>query len=215
MLGIGKYVFNKTSKLRIVNGLFICYFYIVKSDYILNSEDSLTQLITSKNIYDWTNLLNYVRALPYGRNKNREDLSLVWKEQKGTCSSKHAFLKYVADLNTIPNIELILGLYKMNQDNTPKIGNVLVEQRLAYIPEAHCYLKIDGHRLDFTSEHSDFSKIKNDIILETSILPSQVSAYKVGFHKAYLKGWIKSENIPFSFDEIWKLREQCIENLSL
>ena len=38
-------------------------------------------------------LIVKVKNLPYGRNANRYDFSLVLSENKGTCSSKHAFLK--------------------------------------------------------------------------------------------------------------------------
>lgn len=207
-------IFNKTSILSIVNGLFIYYFYKMKNNYRLQSTDSLTKLITQNQITNWKDLVLKVKLLPYGRNANRTDLALVWKEKKGTCSSKHAFLKHVADLSRIPNIELILGMYKMHQSNTPKIGNVLSKHKLDYIPEAHCYLKIEGKSFDFTSKYSDFKTIKNDILLEKMITPQQVSKYKVAFHKAYVKEWITTHKIPFSFETIWNIRETCIANLS-
>ena len=49
----------------------------------------------------------------------------------------------LTDLNNIPNIKLILGMYKMRTTNTPKIGTTLSEHQLDYMPEAHCYLKIN------------------------------------------------------------------------
>lgn len=211
---IEKCFFSKTSILSIVNGLFICYFYKMNNNYRLQSTDDLTKLIKQNQITNWKDLTLKIKHLPYGRNANRTDLALVWKEQKGTCSSKHAFLKHVADLNKTPNIELTLGMYKMNQSNTPKIGNVLSKHKLDYIPEAHCYLKIEGKPLDFTSKHSDFKTIENDILLEKIITPQQVSEFKVAFHKAYIKEWITTNNIPYSFETIWDIREQCITNLS-
>ena len=187
----------------------------MKKDYELNSKDGITELIKHKKILTWNELTNYIKTLPYGRNANREDFELVIKEGKGSCSSKHAFLKQIADLNKIPNIKLILGIYKMNSKNTPKIGNALNKTTINYIPEAHCYLKIENERLDFTSSTSNFFKIKDDILSEKEIAPEQVSEFKVDFHKAYLKDWINNDdNIPYSFEEIWQIREQCIANLS-
>lgn len=184
-------------------------------NYKLHSNDSLSLLIKHDNIENWQDLTTRIKALPYGRNENRKDFSLVWTEQKGTCSSKHAFLKYVANLNAIPNVKLILGMYKMNHLNTPKIGDVLTKQSLDYIPEAHCYLKTNGEFVDYTSSSSDFNRIKNDILLEKEIEPHQVAEFKVDFHKAYLRNWIKTNDIIFSFDDIWKIRELCIANLTL
>ena len=116
------------------------------SDYQLTAKDKITFAIRQKGITSWNALCRYVQLLPYGRNYIRHNLLLVIEEQKGTCSSKHALLKHVADVNNIPNVQLIMGIYKMNEINTPKIGNTLVNNKLNYIPEAHCYLKIDDKK---------------------------------------------------------------------
>lgn len=87
----------------------------------LNSNKTLTYLAKSKGLHTWNELLYHVRQLPYGRNKSRTDFSLVISEAKGTCSSKHAFLKSIADENEFP-VKLILCLYKMSEKNTPGIG---------------------------------------------------------------------------------------------
>ena len=44
-----------------------------------NSTDNLTALIKEKEIKNWSDLIEYTRNLPYGRNLNREDFSLVIK----------------------------------------------------------------------------------------------------------------------------------------
>ena len=82
-----------------------------------NSTDNLTILIKDKGINNWSELIEFTRRLPYGRNLNRKDFSLVIKENKGTCSSKHSFLKKVADLNIFDNVKLIIGMYRMNNLN--------------------------------------------------------------------------------------------------
>ncbi len=158
-------------------------------------------------------LLEKVRHIPYGRNSNRTDFSLVITENKGTCSSKHAFLKDFADKNNIANIDLVIGIYKMNEQNT-NVGTILSENKIDYIPEAHCYLKINGEVIDVTNPNSDFNKIKNDILEEIIIEPNQVTDFKVNYHKAFIQNWIIENKINYSFEEIWIIREQCIENLS-
>jgi len=152
--------------------------------------------------------------LPYGRNSSRTDLSLVISEHKGSCSSKHAFLKKIADLNNLPNIKLILGLYKMNEKNTPGIGSVLTKHNINFIPEAHCYLQINNLKIDITTSNSDFKKLENDILKEIEIKPEQVNTFKVKYHQDFLKKWILKNNINYNFDELWNIRETCINNLS-
>lgn len=181
---------------------------------ILTSKDKITSLITSRGIHTWSALIEFVKVLPYGRNSNRKDLELVIIEEKGSCSSKHALLKKVADLNNIPNVKLILGMYKMDQKNTRGIGMVLDNNSINFIPEAHCYLKIGSVRKDVTFSTSNFEKVENDIISELEIEPEQVTDFKVNYHKAFLKNWIIENSIQKSFDEIWAIREQCIYNLT-
>lgn len=178
-----------------------------------NSADDLTNLVNEKDIATWNGLIEYTNNLPYGRNSNREDFSLVLKENKGTCSSKHAFLKKIADLNGFNNVQLILGMYKMNHLNTPKISNTILNKGLEYIPEAHCYLRLNNQRIDITSTNSDIDNLVNDIIEEIEIEPEQVGNFKVAYHKNFLKNWILQENIQMSFDEVWTIREICIKKL--
>ncbi|MBO6606683.1 MAG: hypothetical protein JJ905_09560 [Psychroserpens sp.] len=156
----------------------------------------------------------FIQNLPYGRNTNRTNFELVITERRGTCSSKHALLKRVADLNRIPNIELVIGIYKMTELNTPKIGSELSKNALEYIPEAHCYLIIEGKRTDLTSGRANIERIASDIIIEIRIEPDQVSEYKVDYHKAFIRNWLIESNSKLNFDQIWSIREQCIANLT-
>ena len=159
-------------------------------------------------------LINKVKNIPYGRNTNRYDFSLVLSENKGTCSSKHALLKDFADKNEIENVKLFIGIFKMDEVNTPKLGDLLSKNNIKYIPEAHCYLKINQIPVDATTSDSFYDKIKQDIMEEIEILPNQVSDFKVAYHKAFLKKWIKETNQNNTFEEIWRIREECISKLS-
>ncbi len=173
----------------------------------------LSILVRKSNILFWEDIVTHIQHLPYGRNANRYDLSLAFKEQKGTCSSKHAFLAELANENNIDSIQLVLGMYQMNSENT-NIGNTIANSGLDYIPEAHCYLKIDQKRLDITSSNSSFEKIQNVLLKEIEIRPKDVAEYKVAYHKKFLKKWLHTENIPLTFDDVWNIREQCIAFLS-
>ncbi|PWA09013.1 hypothetical protein DB891_10175 [Flavobacterium laiguense] len=163
---------------------------------------------------NWDDVLLHVKNIPYGRNSNREDLSLVLKENKGSCSSKHAFLKEIASQNNIPNVQLIIGIYKMKESNT-KIGTILSENTIYYIPEAHCYLNINGERLDYTTGSSNFEKIKNDLLEEIEIEPYQVGEFKIKYHQDFIKKWLSDSNATITFDQLWAVREQCIAYLSI
>ena len=89
----------------------------------------------------------------------------------------------------------------------------MIDANLDFMPEAHCYLKYENQRYDFTNPTSDISKIEKDIILEKEITPQQVAEFKVEFHQSFLKKWLNENEERYTFEEIWKIREACIKAL--
>ena len=176
-------------------------------------DDELTQEIVESGLVSWDDLVRSVRRFHYGRNANREDVMLVWRERKGTCSSKHAFLKHVASLNDWNQVQLFMGIYKMNGTNTPGVEEVLAEHGIEFIPEAHCYLKVNGEPLDCTSVNADFERIRPDLLEEQEIQPHQVAEYKVNEHRKFLQKWLSESTLSISFEELWAIREKCIKAL--
>jgi len=174
----------------------------------------LSKLAAEKEITTLAKCMQVLRKMPYGRNADRSDLGLVLTENKGTCSSKHALVKAIAIEQDISTVQLILCIYKMNVNNTPGIGNHIDNAGLPYIPEAHCYLRIEDVRVDLTNANSSVDNIANDILHEELILPPQVSEYKVETHHQFIKEWIISKNIASDFDSVWRIREKCISSLS-
>ncbi|MEJ6583089.1 MAG: hypothetical protein QNL61_02970 [Crocinitomicaceae bacterium] len=182
---------------------------------MLNSPDDLTADLLESGVVSWDDIVRSVQCFHYDRNSDRNDLNLVWYERKGSCSSKHAFLKHVADLNNLPDIELVLAFYKMNAKNTPVLGEVLEKNNLTEIPEAYCYLKVNGVELDVTTVHSDFKQYKKDIISTKSIEPKDVISNKIEWHKLYLEEWRKEKHPELDFDTLWSIREACIAQLGV
>ena len=172
-----------------------------------------SQLAHSLGLSSWRSVIDHVRHLPYGRTPDKLDFASVLTLGRGTCSTKHALLKVIADENKI-EAHLTLCIYKMNHVNTPGIGSLIVDAGIPYVPEAHCYLKVDEEAIDATLPHADLASKIKDIIDEEIINPSQISNYKVDYHKAYLRQWRKEKKLTMSFDELWELREACIAKLT-
>jgi hypothetical protein len=181
--------------------------------FFLKNDDELTTQIIESGIVTWNDLVRSVQNFHYERNSNRFDLDLVWKERKGTCSSKHAFLKHISELNNIPNVKLILAFYKMDGQNTPGIGKVLEEHSLEFIPEAHCYLSINNEILDITKVNSDFASYSNAILGTREINPVDVIENKITWHRQFLQTWLEESNLQMTLDELWFIREKCIHAL--
>ena len=163
------------------------------------------------DLRDYRAAARFINELPYGRNADRTDFSLVLRERRGTCSTKHALLAALAIEQKLP-VSLTLGIYEMNERNTPGVGEVLERNGLSSIPEAHCYLMFKGERIDVTRNLADPGEPIAQLVHEEMIAPAQIGQYKLDFHQNYLRAW--SSRVGRPFDEVWKIREDCIAALS-
>ena len=184
-------------------------------DFNIVANDLISNEFRRMGITKFQEAATFIQYLKYGRNVDKENLATIFSDKCGTCSTKHAVLKTLAGENAFLHIGLRLGIFKMNAENTPKIAKTLEEARLKYIPEAHNFLRYNGHILDYTSTTSDAGSFEKDLLEETAISPEQIGTFKVNYHKRYLQKWLASEpSVKYSVNEIWSIREQCIKALS-
>ena len=100
----------------------------------------------------------------------------------------------------------------MSEDNTPGVGVVLGAARLDSIPEAHCYLKVDGSRFDFTGLPVGLKSPFESLLSETVVLPIQLVEDKKRLHMEILQAWADGHDL--SIDDAWIIREACIAALA-
>jgi hypothetical protein len=156
----------------------------------------------------------HLHELPYGRNADRADYRLVLAEGRGTCSTKHALLAAVAREQSLP-VALAIGIYEMTEANTPGVGRVLSAHGLAGLPEAHCYLVYQGHRVDVTRSGVIPEAPIQRFDVEWTIEPSQIGEHKVKLHREHLRRWVEARpDLGLSLDELWRIREECIRALA-
>lgn len=182
-------------------------------DFDLTAKTMLCSKLKNIGINTMLESVKYISNLPYGRTSNRNDLTLIIDEQKGTCSSKHAALKQLDLDHGFDNFELVIGLYKMNAKNTKGIEPVLRQNKLDWIPEAHCYLRKDDERMDITFSNNGQFHLSSFILEEEAINPDQIGVYKVEKHRAFLRKWNNENKTGYSFEQLWSIREACIKAL--
>jgi len=185
-------------------------------NFKLHTNPSLSSKLLGLQLSDFHEVTQYVEALPYGRNSNKEDLNLVLSEQKGTCSTKHAFIVQTAFENEQPDIQLALGFYKMSARTNPEVKEVLAAYNLDHIPEAHNYILYKDERYDFTGIQNGTESPLDSIMSEMIILPNQIVNFKEHFHRFFIINWIKENDLALKFttDKIWEIREECIQEIS-
>ncbi len=168
-----------------------------------------------RGLADYRSAGAYLQRLPYGRNIDRANARLVLSEGRGTCSTKHALLAELAYEQQLP-LALTLGIYAMDERNTPGVGRVLDLYGLPFIPEAHCYLTYQGERIDITRSGVEPAEPITQFLAEETIAPEQIGDYKVQWHQRFLREWVvRAAGVGRrSFEEIWAIREACIAALN-
>ena len=181
---------------------------------ILGMNGMISRSFINLAISNFAEACKWVEKLDYRRNNNKNNELVVFDELCGTCSTKHALLKRLADENGESSLRLVLGIFTMNSKNTPAIKGLLSNYDLKYIPEAHNYLRNHNQILDFTGIGVNVNEFELDLLEEIEITPEQINDFKVQYHKDYLSRWIEINKIPYTLDELWEIREQCIEAIA-
>ena len=178
--------------------------------FVLDAGRPLGRKFAALGLGGYREAARYVRSLPYGRNSDRADWRLVLAEGRGTCSTKHALLAELARENG-RRVSLVLGVYEMDESNTPGVRAVLEKHDLPSVPEAHCYLAHRGTRVDVTREAGAAEPIAGLLHAE-EIEPDQIGAYKVEVHRGFVGRWAEERGLDP--ERVWRVREECIAALA-
>lgn len=161
---------------------------------------------------DFYQAINHIHQFPYGRTSDRANYHLVLKEQRGTCSTKHALIAELARSLSIP-LNLRLGLILLDEENTPKIAPILKKYQLTELPETHTYLVYQGSRLDITFPNGTNYQMNYPLLKEVFISPQETGDFKITWHEDAIREWLTSQTLNYDLAEIWKIRELCISVL--
>jgi hypothetical protein len=175
-------------------------------------DSSLCDDVRSRGFESFEQLAEHVRQLPYGRTANADEPLAVLGQERGTCSAKHQLLAAVAQDCGHSEVQLTLGIYEMSEENTPGVGAVLNAVSLTSIPEAHCYLSIEGERFDFTGLPAGSSSPFAVLLAEHTVSPKNLLQLKVELHKKAIAVWASERGI--SKEAAWVTREACIAALA-
>jgi hypothetical protein len=156
----------------------------------------------------------HLLRVPYGRISDRRRFWLVLDEGRGTCTTKHALLATLAAEQDI-DVQLVLAIYEMSERNTPGVGAVLHRHGLERIPEAHCFLRYRGERVDITGVPAGAEPV-GGFLHEETITVEQIGAYKIERHRRFLAECLarRPEGTPLGLEEAWAIREACIAALA-
>lgn len=158
---------------------------------------------------------DYVHQLPYGYNSDRDDLMILFKENMGTCTTKHAVVATLAIELNLP-VTKHIGIYAMTETIVTNTDDILNRFNLPYIPMVHCFLQHQAHRVDLTEGNRNGKKCAIDDFLFTKPVAPDISAkqeyllYRQALEQDILK---RDELRAVQMKQILQAREQGLELL--
>jgi len=137
--------------------------------------DIVSDRFLSLGINRFIDACRYVHTLPYAYNSSRDDLLILFKENKGTCTTKHAVIATLANELNLP-VEKNVGIYAMTEYIVTGTNEILAKYNLPYVPMIHCYLVYGEYRVDLSEGNNNGKNRSIEDFLYTEEVEPNISA---------------------------------------
>ena len=143
-------------------------------DQAIKGHGPICQAFGALGISTFHQACRHVHQMPYGYNSDRDDLMILFKEQKGTCTTKHAVIATLAQELDLPVVKRV-GIYVMTDSLVTGAGAILEKYDLPYVPMLHCFLEYGDVRVDLTEGNRNGKNGPIDELLFTEQVVPNVS----------------------------------------
>lgn len=186
--------------------------YTVFPNKAIEEAGLISQTFLRLGIKDFQSACRYVHELPYGYNSNRDDLMILFKENMGSCTTKHAV---IATLAFEMNLEIVkhIGIYAMTEDIVTGTKKILDAYELPYVPMVHCFLGFQGNYVDLSEGNRNGKNGPIDNFLFIRAVTANISAKKeyLLYRKALKENILPREEMnAVSLKIVLKAREDGI-----
>jgi hypothetical protein len=106
------------------------------------------------NISSFKEAAIYVHNMEYRYNSNKDDRMILFKDNCGTCTTKHAVIATLAEELDIPLYKYVC-VYKLTEEITTGVNEILKKYEIPYVPLAHCFLVYDKYSFDLTEGNNN------------------------------------------------------------
>ena len=118
-------------------------------DAEIEDKGEISKKFLELGITSFREACEYVHNIEYGYNSDYDDKMIFFKENKGTCTTKHAVITGLAEELNIPLYKYI-GVYKFTDEISTGTNEILKKYDLPYVPMVHCFLVYNDYRFDLT-----------------------------------------------------------------
>ncbi|MFW9773443.1 MAG: hypothetical protein ACFFEO_14935, partial [Candidatus Thorarchaeota archaeon] len=120
-------------------------------------QGELSKKFLELGIKSFKEACKYIHEIEYGYNSTYEDDLILFKENKGTCTTKHAIIAGLARELDIP-LHKNVGVYKFTEEITTGAQEILKKYSIPYVPMVHCFLVYKEYRFDLTEGNNNGKK---------------------------------------------------------
>lgn len=182
----------------------------VLPDHPISSSGIISQKFQNLGITDFQDACRYVHELPYGYNSDKNDLMILFKENMGTCTTKHAVIGTLAAELGLP-VAKNVGIYRMTEALVTGTNVILNKYQMPNVPMLHCFLVYDRYRVDLTEGNNNGKNRAIDEFLFTQeVIPNIPSKDEYLLYRKALKGRILTmdEYAGLAMKRILQAREE-------
>lgn len=148
--------------------------YSVLPDKPITEAGPVTKKFLELGIESFHTACRYVQELPYGYNSNREDVMILFEENKGSCTTKHGVIATLAGEIGLP-VGKTVGIYALTEDIVTGADQILSKYALPYLPMIHCFLESGDRRVDLTEGNNNGKNKPLDEFLYTEKVDPMIS----------------------------------------
>jgi len=146
----------------------------VLPDVEIKDSDTISNEFLQRGVTGFIGACRYIHQLPYGYNSNRDDLLILFREGRGSCTTKHAVIATLAEELVLP-IAKNIGIYRMTEDLVTGTNEILEGFNLPYVPMVHCFLSFRDYRVDLTEGNDNGKNRSIDRFLHTETVIPNIS----------------------------------------
>jgi hypothetical protein len=144
-------------------------------DKSISTAGPISEKFLSLGVGRFIDACRYIHILPYGFNTDRDDLMILFKENRGTCTTKHAVIATLANELNLP-IEKNIGIYAMTEQIVAGTNEILAKYSLPYVPMVHCFLIYGKNRVDLSEGNNNGKNRPIEDFLFTQKVEPNISA---------------------------------------
>ena len=186
-------------------------------DAAITDSGLISQAFLARGWTTFSDACRQVHRMPYGYNTTREDPLILFRENQGSCTTKHMAIALLAAELGLP-IHKSIGIYAMTEALVTGAGGIAANHGLLYIPVVHCFLSDGKARVDLTEGNRNGKNGPIDTFLFTARVRPDISEkeeYRLYRQALTTRVLTRKEMAGIDLKTVLRAREAALDQLKI